>query len=462
MKFSSELIWQQAIFRLKYLLDQESFRTWIVPIKFKSFQNNTFYLEVPSKFYKNWLVTNYLTKITNCLQQLTKSECAVVVNCPDEDTEMEMADMFMQVAEAGAVEPTSAVPLTFNGSLGSCTSCLNPQYTFESFVVGESNRFAHAVAQAVAAPSTKAYNPLFIYGGVGLGKTHLMQAIGHQLLLRAKNARIIYVTSEQFMNCFIDSISKNKQAEFRNYFRSADLLLIDDVHFLIGKDRTQTEFFHTFNALYDASKKIVISSDRSPKGLDNIEERLRSRFEWGIIVDIQPPELETRIAILKRKAEVQNISLPNEVIYYIAERITSNIRELEGSLKRIKAYAELHKCPITLELAKKLLSHLEAKEEKRVIAVEQIVQVVADYFDIRPQDILGSSRKKSFAIPRHIAQYLARQLTPLSLPRLGKIFGNKDHTSILHACQKVKTLLHEDPKLKNLINYLTKQLNGKS
>ncbi|MCX7765587.1 MAG: chromosomal replication initiator protein DnaA [Candidatus Sumerlaeia bacterium] len=465
MKAFSDIIWGQAMFRLRHLLDQESYATWITPIKFCSFQDNVCQLEVPNKFYKHWLMTNYLDKITNVLQQLTKSECTVKIICPDDDEELKTQDMFLRLTDAGLTELTSSSvipPLNFEDSLSLITSRLNPQYTFENFVVGESNRFAHAVAQAVADTSTRAYNPLFIYGGVGLGKTHLMQAIGHKLLANSSNAKVVYVSSEQFMNCFIDSISKNKQAGFRNYFRSADLLLIDDVQFLIGKDRTQTEFFHTFNALYDASKKIVISSDRPPKELANIEERLRSRFEWGIIVDIQPPELETRIAILKRKAESQNLTIPPEVTYYIAERITSNIRELEGSLKRIKAYAELHKQPITLELTKKLLSHLEAKEEKKEINIDQIIRIVAEYFDIRPQDILGDSRERRFAIPRHIAQYLARELTSLSLPQLGRIFGNKDHTSILHAWRKITILLGKDDNLKNTINYLTKQLNGKS
>jgi len=465
MKSSSEMLWNRAIIRLKHLIDAQSFNTWIIPIKFKSYKENTFSLEVPSKFYKRWLLTNYIDKIRSVLRQITTTECEVVITCPDEDVEMETPDMFLQsssVFQESDDEPDEADSQRDDDFSFIHRRQLNPLYTFENFVIGESNRFACAVANAVADPSTKAYNPLFIYGGVGLGKTHLMQAIGHQLLKVAKNARAVYVTSEQFMNSFIDAISKNKQAEFRRYFRNTDLLLIDDVQFFIGKERTQTEFFHTFNALYDASKKIVISSDRPPKELASLEERLRSRFEWGIIVDIQPPELETRIAILKKKAELQNLSIPPEVTYFIAEHITSNIRELEGSLHRIKAYAEVHRRKITLELAKKLLSHLKPKEERQSVSVEDIIHTVAKYFDVRPQDIVGTRRQQKIAIPRHIAQYLARELTPLSLPRIGKLFGGKDHTSVLHACRKIESLLVKDPNLKNIINYLTKQLNSGS
>ncbi len=464
MKSQSEIVWNKAIIRLKHLIDSQSFSTWIVPITFKSFQDNTFYLDVPSKFYKRWLMTNYIDKITNVLQQITNSDCDIVIGCPDEDSEMETPDMFL--CSANTSEPPAATPKTSTGPKKETgfafeTLCLNPNYTFENFVVGESNRFANAVAKAVTDPSTKAYNPLFIYGGVGLGKTHLMQAMGHHMNATLKNGKIIYVSSEQFMNGFVDSISKNKQVEFRSYFRNADLLLIDDVQFFIGKDRTQTEFFHTFNALYDASKKIVISSDRPPKELAALEERLRSRFEWGIIVDIQPPELETRIAILKKKAELQGLDLSPEVAYFIAERITSNIRELEGSLQRIKAYAELHRCTITLELAKKLLSHLTSRktdEEKYIIDVDEIIETVAHYFEINSKDILGKRRHRKFAVPRHVAQYLVREMTPLSLPKIGNVFGGKDHTSVLHACRKIENLQKEDPNLKNAISYLSKQL----
>lgn len=463
MKSSSEILWNKAIVRLKHLIDSQSFGTWIVPIKFKSYANNIFTLEVPSKFYKRWVLTNYITRITNVLRQLTNSECNVVINCPDEDSEMDTPDMFMRTSANSASSAGNAEPQEkTEESLSLFNLRLNPNYTFDNFVVGESNRFANAVAHAVADSSTKGYNPLFIYGGVGLGKTHLMQAIGHQIRTVAGDTKVIYISSEQFMNSFIDSISQNKQVEFRNRFRSVDLLLIDDVQFFIGKDRTQTEFFHTFNALYDASKKIVISSDRPPKELASLEERLRSRFEWGIIVDIQMPDLETRMAILKKKSEQQHISVPSEVLYFIAEQITSNIRELEGSLQRIKAYAELHHCEITLELAKKLLSHLTRKEEKKEVSIEDIISAVSQYYDIRSQEILGSCREKRVAIPRHVAQYLARELTLLSLPRIGMVFGGKDHTSILHACRKIEIQQEKDPVLKNAIMFLTNQLRGDS
>ncbi len=465
MKSESDGVWTKAIFRLKHLIDSQSFKTWIVPIKFKSYENNTFNLEVPSRFYKRWVLSNYSEKIRNVLKQITQTDCDMNIICPDEDLEMDTPDMFLRASQTQSQEtpaPSEDTQPGFHKITPFHSSHLNEQYTFDNFVIGESNRFAHAVAQASADLTTKAYNPLFIYGGVGLGKTHLMQGIGHQILKTTPNAKVIYITSEQFMNCFIDCISKNQQAEFRSYFRNTELLLVDDVQFLIGKDRTQTEFFHTFNALYDASKKIVISSDRPPKELASLEERLRSRFEWGIIVDIQPPELETRIAILKRKAESQGIALPSEVAYFIAERITSNIRELEGSLQRIKAYAHLHRSEITLELTKKLLAHLTEREKRTHVTIDEIVQTVADYFEIKPQDILGDRRQRKIAVPRHIAQYLAREFTTLSLPKIGQRFGGKDHTSVLHACRKIENLVKKDPNLKNIITYLTKLLNKES
>lgn len=450
-------IWERTLDRLRATIDKESFATWLSPTTFHSFHGNMLTINVPSTFYRKWLLSNYLEKIKNVVQELTPGQDIHIAFVPSVTVPEEAGE------EAGGSPSVSPATRTIAISESELrASRLNRKYTFENFVVGESNRFAHAAAMAVADPQSKAYNPLFIYGGVGLGKTHLMQAIGHRLLSNDGRLRVRYVTSEQFMNAFIDAITQNKQIEFRNHYRNVDLLLIDDVQFFIGKERTQTEFFHTFNSLFEAGKKIAVSSDRPPKELATLEERLRSRFEWGLIVDIQPPDLEMRIAILKKKAALAQLELPNEVTIYIAERIKSNIRELEGVLIRLKAYSTLHNTPINGELTKKVIGHLLAGEAKPAVSVESIQAAVCEYFDLKPSELIGNSRLKKYAMPRHIAQYLTRALTTLSLPEIGAKFGGRDHTSILHACKKIEKTLEEDQNLKNLLTYLTKKIKEKS
>ena len=327
--------------------------------------------------------------------------------------------------------------------------------------MGESNRFAHAACKQVSDPLSKSFNPLFIYGGVGLGKTHLMHAIGQRLLVKNQNARVLYVTSEQFMNSFIDAISNGRQFEFRDFYRNVDLLMIDDIQFFRGKEHTQTEFFHTFNALYDAGRKIVVSSDRPPRDLTTLEDRLRTRFQWGLVVDIQSPDLETRIAILKRKAHADGVELPAEVAVYMAERAPSNIRELEGVLVRLQEFARLYDRPITLDMAEKVLGDLFQTKPDASVDVDSVIEEVVRQFEISRSDILGSSRLKRVSTPRHLAQYLARKLTGLSYPEIGHRFGGRDHTSILHACRKVERDLAVDENLKSLVAFLTKRIQDK-
>ncbi len=450
MEVVTDKVWEDVLNLLRPTIDKESFETWFTPTRFHSFTNDTLNLEVPSALYRKWLLSNYYEQIVEAVERLTDSRPEIMFLTPETPGEREAGDFTAEEKNPqGLAPPAINYPATR----------LNARYTFERFVVGESNRFAHAAAHAVAEPTSRAYNPLFIYGGVGLGKTHLMQAIGHQLLGNAPDSHILYVTSEQFMNAFIDAITRNRQFDFRNYYRSVDLLLLDDVQFLIGKEHTQTQFFHTFNALYDAGKKIVISSDRSPKELVTLEERLRSRFEWGLIVDIQPPDLETRIAILKKKAELSNFFVPDDVLVYIAERISSNIRFLEGTLVRLQAYTTLHKKKhLTTALTREVIGDLLTGEVEEDTPVSAIQSAVCEYFDIKLGDLLGNTRVRKFSMPRHIAQYLCRKLTAKSLPQIGAYFGGRDHSSILHACRKVEKTIQEDQNLANLINYLTKKI----
>jgi chromosomal replication initiator protein len=330
---------------------------------------------------------------------------------------------------------------------------LDPRYAFESFVVGSSNQFAQAACLAVAEAPSVAYNPLFIYGGVGLGKTHLLQAIGHRLAHSHPHLRIQYLSTEKFTNELIAAIRYDKTPEFRQRYRTIDLLLIDDIQFLSGKERTQEEFFHTFNDLYESHRQIVLSSDRSPKEIPEIEERLRSRFEWGLIADIQPPDFETRVAILKKKAEIDRLALPDDVAYFIANRVKSNIRELEGSLVRIRAFSNLTGRPLTLDLAQEVLSNIWGAEE-RLITIDDILRRVADVFHVKTHELRAKTRTKAVAFPRQVAMYVARQLTRDSYADIGRGFGGKDHTTVLHAVNKIEALLQQDPKFRRTLDHI--------
>ncbi|MFY9275652.1 MAG: chromosomal replication initiator protein DnaA, partial [Clostridium sp.] len=337
---------------------------------------------------------------------------------------------------------------------------LNPKYTFDTFVIGNSNRFAHAACVAVAESPAKAYNPLFLYGGVGLGKTHLMHAIGHHIMCQQEDPKVVYVSSEKFTNELINSIKNDKNEEFRNKYRNVDVLLIDDIQFIAGKEGTQEEFFHTFNALHEANKQIIISSDRPPKEIPTLEDRLRSRFEMGLITDIQPPDFETRIAILRKKAQLENINVPNEVMTYIAKYIKSNIRELEGALTRVVAYSSLTNKNISLELATEALKDIISNPKSEEITVNRIKEKVSEAFNIKMDDFNSKKRTRTIAYPRQIAMYICRELTDLSLPKIGSEFGGRDHTTVIHAHDKISKDIEENQQIKDKIDKIISDLKG--
>lgn len=335
---------------------------------------------------------------------------------------------------------------------------LNDKYSFNTFVIGSGNRFAHAASLAVAEAPAKAYNPLFIYGGVGLGKTHLMHAIGHYVIDHNPNAKVVYLSSEKFTNEFINSIRDNKAVNFRNKYRNVDVLLIDDIQFLAGKEQTQEEFFHTFNALHEESKQIVISSDRPPKEIPTLEDRLRSRFEWGLITDITPPDLETRIAILRKKAKAENLDIPNEVMLYIANQIDTNIRELEGALIRVVAYSSLINQDMNADLAAEALKDIIPNSKPKILTITDIQQLVGEHYHVKLEDFKAKKRTKSVAFPRQIAMYLSRELTDSSLPKIGNEFGGRDHTTVIHAHEKISKMLQTDQELQQKVEELIELL----
>lgn len=437
-----ENIWHQVQEDMEPQMTKPSFETWLKPTKPWKLEDNLLYIEVPNEFARDLLESRYASTIKETLLKYI----------PD-DLQLKFVILKNTTTEG------QAVPV-LPGNLANEENMynLNPKYTFESFVVGDSNRFAHAASLAVAEAPARAYNPLFIYGGVGLGKTHLMQAIGHFVLENNPYCKVVYVSSEKFTNELINAIQKNKTASFRGKYRTVDLLLIDDIQFLAGKESTQEEFFHTFNALHEASKQIVISSDRPPKEIPTLEDRLRSRFEWGLITDIQAPDLETRIAILRKKAVAEGWKLPNEVIVYIANLINSNIRELEGALIRVIAYASLTKREITIELAEEVLKDIIPTQQTSRITISRIQQAVADYFHIAVDDLKSKRRTQNITLPRQIAMYLAREITDSSLPKIGEEFGGRDHTTVIHAYEKIKEFIDNDPQINQMIKELTQQL----
>lgn len=432
-KQNLNLIWKEIVSSLKNKLKEHSFNTWVKSMQPLAFDNNVFYIAVPNHFSKNWLKDRY--------SFLFKETISDIVDSDDVEVQFLLEDEYHATVAAGRK----------NGVFSRQENNLNPRYTFDNFVVGNSNRFAHAAALAVAESPAEAYNPLFIYGGVGLGKTHLMHAIGHYIRSKSKNYVVTYVTSEIFTNELINAIRDDSTVEFRNKYRNVDILLIDDIQFLAGKERTQEEFFHTFNTLYEASKQIVISSDRPPKEIPTLEDRLRSRFEWGLIADIQPPDFETRIAIIQKKAQLEGFNVPDDTVYYIAEQIQSNIRELEGALIRIIAYSSLTKQEITPELAAEILKDMLPARRPRQITPELIQQVVAEFFNIRVEDLKAKKRTRAVAFPRQVAMYLCRELTELSLPQIGNAFGGRDHTTVMHAHEKISFAIQKDPSLNEIL-----------
>jgi chromosomal replication initiator protein len=457
---SQTLLWDQALADLRGKLDRTAFATWIEPVQLVAHEGGSVVLSAPNQFVRNWLINTYHEQIADTLSGLQGREIDLEIVLRDDDegedgTNGDETGMHLSVVERQAVEqfrrgqsPARLAEISEHP--------LNARYSFDNYVVGESNRFAHAAALAVGEPSSRVYNPLFIYGGVGLGKTHLMQAIGHRLKSYGRHFNVLYVSSETFMNAFIESVAQKRMADFRNCFRNVDLLMVDDVQFFSGAEQTQTEFFHTFNALYDSGKKIVISSDHPPKELTALEERLRSRFESGLIVDIQPPDLETRVAILRQMARAMGLELPREVSIYIAERIRSNLRKLEGALKRLSAHVALTGGPVTIETSRGLLGPLLQGDEPLRISPEKVQMAICRAYGITMHEMTGPNRSRKFSVPRQLAMYLTRDLTTCSYPEIARKFGGRDHSSVIHAVRKVEKDLARDLKLQNQIKYLSK------
>lgn len=431
----------ELLTKAKELLKEEvttiSYETWIKGIEIQSVDNEKINLLVTNNFTKDFLMSKYSSLLTNTFNYLTSKECVVTIYSREE-------------LNAAAENGDSNGPIKIEAPINYASANLNPKYTFASFVVGNNNRFAHAAALAVAEAPAASYNPLFIYGGVGLGKTHLMHAIGNEILKNNRNSRILYVTSEAFTNELINAIKDNTGDQFRNKYRSIDVLLIDDIQFIAGKDRIQEEFFHTFNTLYESGKQVILSSDKPPKDIPLLEDRLKSRFEWGIIADISNPDYETRLAILRKKAQLDNIIVDDEILSTIATRIDSNIRELEGALNKLTAKASLVKTPITMEMAEKAINDIVAAQEK-VISAEFIQDVVAKYFNVNAKDLKGSKRSNDITFPRQIAMYMCRNVANMSLPQIGRAFGKRDHTTVMHACNKVEQDMKENSNTKLIV-----------
>jgi chromosomal replication initiator protein len=438
-------LWDEILARIETKVNRHSFYTWFRPTSFVSDSRSSVTVRVPNALFKDWLTKHYAGVIAEAMVELKRPN--LLVNFIS-DTVSDGVVIPLSAEEAEALE-TGPAPVTQPGPAG-----LNPRYTFDTFIVGSSNQFAHAACRAVAEAPSRSYNPLFIYGGVGLGKTHLMHAVGHYVLEHDRNLKLTYISSERFMNEMINAVRYDRVLDFRERYRSVDVLLVDDIQFLAGKEGTQTEFFHTFNALYDSQKQIVLSSDCPPHEIPALEERLRSRFEWGLTADIQSPDLETKVAILKRKAETEAVPLPDNVAMYIAGKIKSNIRELEGSLIRLIAFASLTGQEITLQLAQEVLKSILDHEEKAV-TIETIQKFVADYYNLKMVDLKSRNNSKSVAKPRQIAMYLCKALTHASLPEIGRSFGGKHHSTVIHSIRKVEDLRKKDLDFNTLIgNFL--------
>jgi chromosomal replication initiator protein len=423
--------WQQVLDIIEKKINQQSYNTWFKPTQLLKHDDKALYVRVPNAFFQDWL-NDHIDVVLEAAQIAGIGDINVIY-----------------ITEKGPVE-TPVGPSQGKLDFESIDNTLNPKYTFDTFVVGSSNQFAHAAALAVGEKPSKAYNPLFLYGGVGLGKTHLMHAIGHMIKLNNKHLRLTYVSTEKFTNEVINAIRYDKMLSFNERYRNNDVLIIDDIQFIAGKERTQEVFFHTFNSLYDTHKQIIISADCPPREIPTLEERLHSRFEWGLIADIQPPDLETKVAIIKKKAERQNITVPDNVALYIASKIRSNIRELEGALVRLIAYCSLKGSEITLAMAQETLHDILGPGEK-AITIEMIQKTIADHFKMRVQELKSKNNSKSVALPRQICMYLCKKLTGASLPQIGREFGDKHHTTVLHSINKIDHMIQQDRDLSKQI-----------
>lgn len=440
-------LWSAALNNIEKKISKPSFDTWLKSTKAHSLKGDLLVITAPNEFARDWLEERYSQLVAGILYEITGEELAVKFIIP-QNNNAEEVDLPVPPKKIKKDDDHTDFP----------QSMLIPKYTFDTFVIGSGNRFAHAASLAVAEAPAKAYNPLFIYGGVGLGKTHLMHAIGHYVLEHNPSAKVVYLSSEKFTNEFINSIRDNKAENFRNKYRNVDVLLIDDIQFLAGKESTQEEFFHTFNTLHEDNKQIIISSDRTPREIPTLEDRLRSRFEWGLITDITPPDLETRIAILRKKAKADGLDIPNEVMLYIANQIDSNIRELEGALIRVVAYSSLSNKDINADLAAEALKDIIPSSKPKMITILDIQRAVGEQFNIKLEDFKAKKRTKSVAFPRQIAMYLSRELTDYSLPKIGEEFGGRDHTTVIHAHEKISKMLQTDSQLQKQIKELNELL----
>jgi chromosomal replication initiator protein len=449
-----EILWEKSLQIIKEKVSHQNFETWIRPIKIVSMEGNHIHLSVPNKFFKDWLLENYHNVIKDALAFMAGGDINVdFFVSQDQEKGQSSVRKREQHLDAPRTKSKSSRSKTAN--------TLNPHYSFDRFVVGSCNQFAHAASVAVAEQPAKNYNPLFIYGGVGLGKTHLLNAIGLFTHSLYSEMNVLYVSAEEFMNELINSIRYDKMPQFREKYRKIDCLLIDDIQFIAGKERTQEEFFHTFNTLHDSGKQIVVTSDRFPKDIPNLEGRLRSRFEWGLIADIQPPEMETKIAIIEKKANENNLTLPSNVALYVASHAESNIRELEGFLIRIGAYSSLTGREIDITLAKEVLKKVLKQNEKDEVTTDEIVKTVAGKLGVKITDIKSQKKNKNLVNARQIAMYLSRKMTSSSFPDIGDKIGGRDHSTVIYANNKISKALEEDPKLQKIVGEIEEMIKNK-
>jgi chromosomal replication initiator protein len=453
MQASAEKIWGAAQEHLRSMLSADTYNLWFAPLRTGGLEHNTVTLEVANDFCEVWLKDNYLGLLQEVLTLASGRQLQVAFKVGAGHPQHAPAP-----AHAPEPNPRTAKAPSERAPASNHDLNFNPKNTFESFVVGNNNNFACAAAQAVAQAPGKSYNPLFLYGGVGLGKTHLLHAIGQHVVASKKGARVAYLSSEKFTNEYIDGIQNNQLARFRKKYRQTDVLLIDDIQFLAGKERIQEEFFHTFNALHEAHKQIVLTCDRPASEIQNLEQRLVSRFEWGLVTDLQPPEIEMRVAILQKKAQIMGVQLPEEIINFLANRIRTNIRRLEGALIRVASYAALTGKKLSVEVVEGLLREILNEEGRYSINMEVIQKKVAEHFDIRLADMTSKRRPESIAFPRQVAMYLARQMTDTSLSAIGEAFGGRDHGTVLHACRLVKDRMSVDANVRQVVSYLEKAL----
>lgn len=449
MVWFMEEVWSKAIDSLKEKVGPQNFEIWIKPIYPLSIREGVVELEVPNRFFKEWVSEHYSLQIREALSSLIQRPIHLHFRIKND-----------QPHERDLIQPSSTSQETAMNSY--FQTPFNPKYTFDNFVVGAGNQFANAACLAVANLPAKNYNPLFLYGGVGLGKTHLLHAIGNHIIqnhILPDVRKVCYLSSEEFTNELINCLKYEKMEEFRNKFRRMDILLIDDIQFIAGKERTQAEFFHTFNSLYEARKQIVVTSDKFPKDIPNFEERLRSRFEWGLIADIQPPDIETKVAILKKKAEIESIPLPNDVAFFLASQIDSNIRVLEGSLIRIGAFASLTQTPINIQMAKEVLKNI-IKPKEEMVSIEVIQKVVSNFFNMKISELKMKRKYKGYVIPRQVAMYLSRKLTSASLLEIGEKFGGKDHSTVIHSIKKVEERMNQEPSFKQIVETLISRIQS--